>query len=156
MSFGAKRRIWPTKNASPFASLRVKRSRRGGAKAPPRADLKVGPYEGKGRDYSMPDFVTVARTDEVPPGEMKVVEVAGEEVVVANVDGTYYAFGNECTHVGGPLSEGALQGDQVPCPWHSTIFDVKTGQPQGGPGKDPVPTYQVRVQCGEVQVAPRD
>ena len=104
----------------------------------------------------MPDFVTVARTDEVPPGQMKVVEVAGEEVVVANVGGTYYAFGNECTHVGGPLSEGDLQGDQVTCPWHNTIFDVRTGQPISGPGKAPVPTYHVRVENGDIQVAPKD
>lgn len=104
----------------------------------------------------MPDFVTVARADEIAPGEMKLVEVAGEEVVVANVDGTYYAFGNECTHVGGPLAEGELEGDQVSCPWHNTLFNVKTGEPVSGPGKDPVPTYQVRVQGDEIQVAPKE
>ena len=103
----------------------------------------------------MPDFVTVARADELSPGEMKLVEVAGEEVVLANVDGSYYAFGNECTHVGGPLVEGDLTGDQVSCPWHNTIFDVKTGQPVSGPGKEPVPTYEVRVENGEIRVAPR-
>ena len=103
----------------------------------------------------MPDFVTVARADELSPGEMKLVEVAGEEVVLANVDGSYYAFGNECTHVGGPLVEGDLMGDQVACPWHNTIFDVKTGQPVSGPGKEPVPTYEVRVENGEIRVAPR-
>ncbi len=104
----------------------------------------------------MPDFVTVVAVDELSPGEMKLVEVAGEEVVVANVDGNYYAFGNECTHVGGPLAEGDLNGDQVSCPWHNTIFNVKTGEAISGPGKAPIPTYQVRVENGEIQVAAGD
>ena len=102
----------------------------------------------------MPDFVAAARTDEVPPGAMKLVEIAGEEVVVANVGGVYYAFANECTHSGGPLSEGELEGEQVTCPWHFTSFDVKTGQPLSGPGHAPVPTYQTLVEDGEIRIAP--
>ncbi len=54
----------------------------------------------------MAEFQTVARASEVPPGEMKLVEVDGEEVVIANVDGEYFAFSNTCTHEGGPLVEG--------------------------------------------------
>ena len=105
---------------------------------------------------AVPDFVTVAGADEVPAGEMKLVDVSGEEVVVANVDGVYHAFANECTHSGGRLSEGELDGERVTCPWHFTTFDVKTGQPLSGPGTEPVPTYETQVEDGEIRVAPRE
>jgi 3-phenylpropionate/trans-cinnamate dioxygenase ferredoxin component len=102
----------------------------------------------------MPDLVAVARTDEVPPGTMKLVDLAGQEVVVANVGGAFYAFANECTHAGGPLAEGELDGDKVTCPWHFTTFDVKTGQPLSGPGNEPVATYQTEVVDGQIRIAP--
>ncbi len=76
----------------------------------------------------MAEFQTIAKASEIAPGEMKLVNVAGQDVVVANVEGTFFAFGNECTHVGGPLVEGELEGVTVTCPWHATIFNVKTGQ----------------------------
>jgi nitrite reductase/ring-hydroxylating ferredoxin subunit len=101
----------------------------------------------------MPEFATVARADELAPGKMKLVQVGREEVVLANVDGTFYAFGNECTHAGAPLAEGDLSRDVVRCPRHGTEFDVKTGKPLRGPGKEPLPTYEVRVENGEVRVA---
>jgi nitrite reductase/ring-hydroxylating ferredoxin subunit len=104
----------------------------------------------------MSEFATVARADELAPGEMKLVRVGSEEVVLANVDGAFYAFGNECTHAGGPLSEGNLSGDAVRCPWHGTEFNVRTGKPLRGPGTEPVPTYEVRVENGEVRIAARE
>jgi len=104
----------------------------------------------------MSEFVTVARADEVAPHDMKLVQLGDEGVVIANVGGTFYAFGNECTHVGGPLVEGTLSGDAVRCPWHGTEFDVKTGRALHGPGTEPVPTYDVRVENGDVMIAPRE
>ncbi len=100
----------------------------------------------------MADFHTVAKASEIPPGEMKLVELAGANVVVANVDGTIFAFNDTCTHVGGPRSEGILEGETVTCPWHATVFNVKTGEPLEGPGEDPIRTYEVRVEGGEVQL----
>ena len=104
----------------------------------------------------MAEFVTVARADEVGPGDMKLVQLGNEEVVLANVSGAFYAFGNECTHVGGPLVEGTLSGDAVRCPWHGTEFNVKTGEALHGPGTEPVPTYEVRVEGGNVLIAARE
>ena len=52
----------------------------------------------------MADFETVAKASELRPGEMKLIDMAGEKIVVANVDGNFFAFSNTCTHVGGPLS----------------------------------------------------
>lgn len=101
----------------------------------------------------MANFRTVAKASEIGPGAMKLVDLDGEEVVVANVDGNFFAFGNTCTHVGGPLVKGNLKGDTVICPWHATVFNVKSGQPLEGPGEDPVPTYEVRVEGDDLLIA---
>ena len=101
----------------------------------------------------MPDFVKVANLDEVPPGEMKIVEVDGEEIVVANVDGAIFAFNNTCTHRGGPLGEGLLMGDVVECPFHGGQFNVRTGEVVSAPPEEPVQTYAVQVEVDEIKVA---
>jgi nitrite reductase/ring-hydroxylating ferredoxin subunit len=100
----------------------------------------------------MADFQTVAKASEIAAGEMKLVEYEGEEVVIANVDGSFFAFGNKCTHVGGPLVEGNLDDDTVTCPWHSTMFNVRSGESLGGPGENPVPTYEVRVEGDDIEI----
>ncbi len=61
-----------------------------------------------------------------------------------NVDGKYYATQDECTHKGGPLSEGDLEGKQIVCPWHASCFDVTNGEVTCGPAKTPLRTYRVR------------
>jgi len=101
----------------------------------------------------MSEFVRVAAAGDVPAGEMLIVEVAGEEIVLANVDGQIYAFGNECTHRGGPLGEGLLEGDEVECPFHQGRFNVKTGEAVQEPPTEPVATYQVRVDGSDIMVA---
>ena len=101
----------------------------------------------------MGEFVKVARVDEVPPGEMKIVEVEGQEVVLANVDGDIVAFGSECTHRGGPLGEGILMDDVVECPWHGGQFNVKTGEVVSPPPGNAIPTFQVEVEGDEIRVA---
>ena len=100
----------------------------------------------------MGDFQTVANVSEIRTGEMKLVDLDDEEVVIANVDGAYFAFGNECPHAGGPLVEGELQGEAVTCPWHASIFNVKSGEVLEEPAKDSIPTYEVRVEGDEIQV----
>ena len=74
------------------------------------------------------DFVKVARTSEIPPGKMKMVTLQGKEILIASVNGTFYAIGNKCTHSGGKLSEGVLEGNVVTCPKHHAKFDVTTGK----------------------------
>ncbi len=101
----------------------------------------------------MPEFVRVASVDEVPPGEMKIVEVDGEDIVLANVDGEIYAMHGECTHRGGPLGEGILTGEVVECPWHGGQFNVKTGEVVGPPPSEPEATYQVQIEGKDVKIA---
>jgi nitrite reductase/ring-hydroxylating ferredoxin subunit len=86
---------------------------------------------------------------------MTVVTLNGEEVAIANVDGAYFAFGNICPHEGGPLNEGVLDGARVTCPWHFTVFDVKTGKPIEGVTDDPVPSYELRLAGDEIQIRKR-
>ena len=74
------------------------------------------------------EFVKVADTSTLPAGKMMVVTAGGKEILLANVDGAYYAITNKCTHLGGSLVKGNLNGSVVTCPRHGAQFDVKTGQ----------------------------
>ena len=97
-------------------------------------------------------FVKVAETKDIQPSNLKAVDVAGERVCIVNIEGKYYALGNVCTHVGGPLDEGTLEGYEVECPWHGSKFDVRTGEPTKPPAKRPVPTYEVKIQDNNILV----
>ena len=69
-----------------------------------------------------------------------------------NVEGTFYAIGDTCTHRGGPLSEGAVNGTTVTCPWHGAEFDLKTGAVMRPPAGQGVPSYRVVIEAGEVKI----
>jgi nitrite reductase/ring-hydroxylating ferredoxin subunit len=92
------------------------------------------------------DFVKAAETKDIQPSNMKAVDLAGERVCIVNVEGNYYAIGNVCTPVGGPLDEGTLEGYNIECPWHGSKFDVRTGEPTKPPARQAVPTYEVKVE----------
>jgi nitrite reductase/ring-hydroxylating ferredoxin subunit len=85
------------------------------------------------------------QTKDIEPSKMKAVEVDGEMVCVANVEGKYYAIGNVCTHMGGPLAEGKLEGYEVECPWHGSRFDIRSGKVLRPPAMREEPTYEVKV-----------
>ncbi len=98
-------------------------------------------------------FEKVAETQEIPPGQMKAVKFGAEEALLANVNGVYYAIGNVCTHEGGNLSKGTLQGNIVSCPKHKAQFDVTTGKVVSPPKMlfmhpkiNNEPTYAVKVE----------
>ena len=101
----------------------------------------------------MAEFVTVAKTSDIEPGKMILVEVDDEDVAVANVNGEYYAFGAECPHAGGPLDEGDVEGNIVVCPWHGAEFDMTTGKALTMPASDSISTYQVRVDGEKIQLS---
>jgi 3-phenylpropionate/trans-cinnamate dioxygenase ferredoxin component len=101
------------------------------------------------------DFVRVADIKDIQPSTMKAVEVAGEKICVANVEGKYYAIGNVCTHVGGPLAEGTLEGYEIECPWHGSKFDVRSGEPTRPPAKRPEPTYEIKVEGNNLLIGKR-
>ena len=97
-------------------------------------------------------FVTVARVGEIPEGGVKLVRVDDQTIAVFHIDGGYYAIDDICTHDGGPLAEGRLEGEVIECPRHGARFNVKTGEVLSLPATVPVPTYAVRVEGDEIQV----
>ena len=100
----------------------------------------------------MAGFVKVASTEDVPPGQGRMVEVSGKKIAIFNVEGAYYAIDDTCTHQGGPLSEGELAGKQVTCPWHGAIFDVTTGEVLGPPARKSVSRYNLRVTGSSIEI----
>lgn len=84
----------------------------------------------------------------VPPGQAGLVQVDGADVAIYNVGGTYYATQSACTHAGGPLNEGDLNGSEITCPWHGSCFDVTSGEVRRGPAKEPLRTYRVTMEGG--------
>lgn len=93
--------------------------------------------------------VRVAGAGEVPPGDGRVVEVAGRAVAIFNVEGRYYAIDNTCPHRGGPLGEGDLDGTLVSCPWHAWRWDVTTGANANNPAVT-LACYPLTEEGGEV------
>ena len=121
----------------------------------------------------MTEFVSLAGASEVAPGSMRAYDLSGRDIVIANVGGEYFAFSNKCTciahfaahvegssddghsHVGdaGHLVEGELGDGTVSCPIHTTVFNVKTGNPRKGPGEIPISTFEVKNDGGRLNVA---
>jgi 3-phenylpropionate/trans-cinnamate dioxygenase ferredoxin component len=100
----------------------------------------------------MAEFVAVARADELEEGEMRAVEVRGNKVAVVYVGGTFYAFDDACTHMQCSLAEGDLEETTVICPCHGSEFDVRSGEVLQGPAREPVETYETRVEEGGLEV----
>jgi 3-phenylpropionate/trans-cinnamate dioxygenase ferredoxin subunit len=100
----------------------------------------------------MPEWITVAQAGELAPGSHRVVDVDGASVVVFNLGGEYYAIEDVCTHDGGKLTGGTIEGDEVVCPRHGARFCIRTGAALTAPAYEPVATFPVRVENGEVQV----
>ena len=100
----------------------------------------------------MATTVKVAQTSDVSPGTGKVVQANGRNIALFNVEGTFYAIDNTCTHRGGPLGEGELSGDTVECPWHGAHFNVKTGAVTSPPAGAGVRSFPVKVEGNDVLV----
>jgi nitrite reductase (NADH) small subunit len=100
----------------------------------------------------MGELVKVAEKKDVAPGSSTAVEVRGQKVAVFNVDGTFYAIGDTCTHRGGPLSEGDVSGTTVTCPWHGAQYDLKTGGVLTPPAPQGVANYKVVVEGDNVSI----
>ena len=97
-------------------------------------------------------FVTVARVGDVPEGGVKVVRLEDQPVALFLVAGVHYALDDVCTHDGGPLAEGVLDGHVIECPRHGARFDVRTGEVLALPATAPVTAYAVKVEDDEIKV----
>ncbi len=99
----------------------------------------------------MHDFHPVATRSEIPVGKSKMIELGDRVIALFNIDGKFYAIDNSCTHRGGPLAEGHLDGKEVICPWHIWRFDVTTGHCDINPDLS-TNTYPVKVNGEEILV----
>jgi nitrite reductase/ring-hydroxylating ferredoxin subunit len=97
-------------------------------------------------------FVNVTSRSDLKPGEMMNAEVEGKEICVANVEGKYYAIGNRCTHMSCLLSDGTLEGTNVICSCHNSVFNIETGAVVKGSAKKAEPAFEVKVEGDQVLV----
>lgn len=104
----------------------------------------------------MARWMPACSVGDIPPGAMRRVDFEGRRILVANVDGTFYAIGAVCTHEEGYLDEGDLDGTEVMCPIHFARFSVVTGEVLEGPAETPEPTYPVEVRGDTVYVGVED
>jgi 3-phenylpropionate/trans-cinnamate dioxygenase ferredoxin subunit len=100
----------------------------------------------------MSDWVDVCGVAELPPGERRVVYADGTAIAVFNVGGTLHAIEDVCTHDGGELASGSVEGDTVACPRHGARFCLRTGAALSPPAYEPTAVLPVRVEGGRVQV----
>ena len=92
-------------------------------------------------------LVRACSKSEVSAGKLKEVQVNGQDLVLANVDGSYFALHRWCTHEEGDLSQGALRNNVLTCPEHGAQFDVTTGKPLLGPDGESADSIQAEKPC---------
>ena len=97
-------------------------------------------------------WIDVVTEDELPPGDVHVVDVEGIEVAVFNIAGQYFAIEDVCTHDGSEISTGCLYDHVIECPRHGARFDLRTGEVLEPPAYEPVQTFKVRIENGMIQV----
>ncbi len=106
----------------------------------------------RGQGVSPGTFFKAANVTDVKSDTPLCVELQGKKIALFNIMGKMYAIDNTCSHAGGPLCEGKLDGSVVECPWHGSKFEVTTGEVKAGPARTPQATYEVRVVDNSVEV----
>ncbi len=101
----------------------------------------------------MPEFVKVGKTGDVVPGTARVFQANGRRLAICNVDGDLFAVDDICTHDGGDLGEGELDGFAIECPRHGARFDVRNGEVMALPAVRAVGGYAVKVEGDDILVA---
>ena len=98
------------------------------------------------------DFIKVCSINDVKLNSAKRFVVNEKEIAVFNLSGKFYAIAVHCTHAGGPLHEGYIEGNEVECPWHGAKFDITTGAALAPPAPKAVHKYEVKVQGNDVMI----
>lgn len=114
--------------------------------------IPLQPVGAGARTLNRPVFTTVGQIDTLPPGSLMGVEVAGKNILLCNVAGEIYAYGNECPGSTLPLHEGVLNSVALICPWHNCAFDARTGRRLDN-GEGRLQVIPVAVRNGEIQLA---
>jgi len=97
-------------------------------------------------------FVPVMREEDLAENMPQLVEAGGVKVVLVRQNGKIFALQNTCSHLGGPLAEGKVEGNGIRCPWHGSCFALEDGTVQEGPATYPQPKYEVRINDGQIEL----
>lgn len=100
----------------------------------------------------MTEFIKVAKVDEIGDGERLWREFEEETVIIFNVGGEFYAIADVCSHDGGPLEDGELDGHSVACPRHGACFDIRNGRALSMPATESIPSFETKVEDGYIYV----
>jgi len=103
----------------------------------------------------MTEWTDIDAVANLPEGSVSLAEVAGDEVAIFNVGGRFLAVQDMCSHDGGTLADGTVEGFEIECPRHGARFDLRTGKVTAPPACEDIRTYAVRVHNGRVQVSER-
>ena len=99
------------------------------------------------------DYVAVALADELKPAQMKRIEVAGKKLLLCNSAGRHYCVDELCSHEDYSLYLGCIKDGKIKCSLHGSYFDLATGAPTCEPADEPIRTYTVKIENGQVWVA---
>ncbi|MGH9338571.1 MAG: Rieske (2Fe-2S) protein [Acidobacteriota bacterium] len=100
----------------------------------------------------MGELTRVASAKDIGSGQAIAVEANGQRIAIFNVNGAFHAISDTCTHRGGPLSQGKVEGSTVTCPWHGAQFDIRTGNVLTPPAPTGVASYKVVVEDDEIKI----
>lgn len=98
----------------------------------------------------------VCKESDLKEGQLILVDLSGTRIAVGRCSDGLVAFSDHCTHKGGPLSDGALVGCTVQCPWHGSQFNVHDGRVVNGPAEHRIEAFDVVVQNQDVFIRPRE
>jgi nitrite reductase/ring-hydroxylating ferredoxin subunit len=97
-------------------------------------------------------LIKVGMADSFVSGKMVGLKEGDKQILIANINGQFYAIGNVCTHRGCRISGGILEGENARCPCHGSVFSLKTGEVVHGPAKNPVSSYKIELRRDEIWV----
>jgi len=100
----------------------------------------------------MSNFVSVAKVSDFDNQQAQCVEVEGKSIALFKLGKEFFAIDDTCTHEGGPLSDGNIDGDEIECPWHSACFNIRSGKVTLDPADEDVSIYAVRLSGDMIEV----
>jgi nitrite reductase/ring-hydroxylating ferredoxin subunit/uncharacterized membrane protein len=101
-------------------------------------------------------FTPVLADSAVTEGQPVRAEHQGTPILLVRRGTQVYALAETCSHLGGPLSEGKLEGDVIQCPWHGSRFSIRDGHVVDGPAVHPAPCLETRMRDGQIEVRRSD
>jgi len=100
----------------------------------------------------MSKWIEVAQITEIPKGSRKAFNIEGQPILIINLDNSYFAIENRCTHEDYPLEQGYIEDDIITCPFHGAQFCIKTGEVKAPPAFSDVAIFKVRINNKKIEI----